>query len=118
MLEIVQRKLQSAGYLVVTATNGRTGLEALERHDPVLVVLDLMMPEMDGFEFLRRLKQHPRHFQVPVIVATAKDLTDVERAVLRESASKVIQKLGYSRAELMHHVEQHIRSLLLARTAG
>jgi PAS domain S-box-containing protein len=118
MLEIVQRKLQSAGYLVVTANNGRTGLEALERHDPVLVVLDLMMPEMDGFEFLRRLKQHPRHFQLPVIVATAKDLTDIERSVLRESASKVIQKLGYSRAELMHHVEQQIRSLLLTRATG
>jgi CheY-like chemotaxis protein len=115
MLEIVQRKLQGAGYRVATATNGREGLEALDQHNPALIVLDLMMPEMDGFEFLRRLKQHPRHFQLPVIVATAKDLTDAERAVLKESASKVIQKLGYSRAELMHLVEQQIRSVLLSR---
>jgi PAS domain S-box-containing protein len=115
MLEIVQRKLQGAGYRVVTAINGRAGLEAVESHNPALIVLDLMMPEMDGFEFLRRLKQHPRHFQVPVIVATAKDLTDAERLVLEESASKVIQKLGHSRAELMHLVEQQIRSLLLRR---
>jgi PAS domain S-box-containing protein len=117
MLEIVQRKLHGAGYRTVTATNGRAGLEAVEAHDPVLIVLDLMMPEMDGFEFLRRLKQHPRHFQVPVIVATAKDLTDTERLVLKESASKVIQKLGHSRAELMHLVEQQIRALLLPRSA-
>jgi PAS domain S-box-containing protein len=118
MLDIVQRKLASAGFGVVTATSGRAGLEALDGHDPALIVLDLMMPEMDGFEFLRRLKQHPRHFQLPVIVATAKDLTESERVVLRESASKVIQKLGYSRAELMHLVEQQIRALLLARAAG
>jgi PAS domain S-box-containing protein len=118
MLEIVQRKLQNAGYRVVTATNGRAGLDALETQNPGLIVLDLMMPEMDGFEFLRRLKQHPRHSRLPVIVATAKDLTDTERTVLKESASKVIQKLGYSRAELMHLVEQQIRSVLTLRTAG
>jgi PAS domain S-box-containing protein len=118
MLEIVQRKLQNAGYPVVTATNGKKGLDVLEAENPGLIVLDLMMPEMDGFEFLRRLKQHPRHSQLPVIVATAKDLTDAERVILKESASNVIQKLGYSRAELMHRVEQQIRSVLTSRTAS
>jgi CheY-like chemotaxis protein len=118
MLEIVQRKLQNAGYPVVTATNGKEGLDVLETENPGLIVLDLMMPEMDGFEFLRRLKQHPRHSQLPVVVATAKDLTDAERGILKESASNVIQKLGYSRAELMHLVEQQIRSVLISRTAS
>ncbi len=112
MVEIVRRKLQGAGYRVVTACDGREGLSALDEHNPVLIVLDLMMPEMDGFEFLRRLKEHPRHSRLPVIVATAKDLTDTERSLLKESASKVIQKLGHSRAELMYLVEHQIRSVL------
>ena len=58
------------------AVNGRSGLDWLAGHPaPSLILLDLMMPEMDGFEFLRELRQRPALVDVPVIVVTAKELT-------------------------------------------
>ncbi len=112
MREIVERTLRGAGYEVATAVNGIAGLEAVEACQPGLIVLDLMMPEMDGFEFLSRLEQNPRHRHVPVIVATAKELSESEHARLSESAAKVIQKSAYSRAELLHLVERQVTALI------
>jgi DNA-binding response OmpR family regulator/nitrogen-specific signal transduction histidine kinase len=115
MREIVERTLRSAGYQVATASNGQEGLQLLEARNPGLIVLDLMMPEMDGFEFLRRLKENPRHGHLPVVVATAKELTEAEHKLLEESATRVIQKVAHSRTELMHIVERQVNTLLKAR---
>ena len=117
MREIVERTLRGAGYQVVTAANGNEGLRAVETLSPGLIVLDLMMPEMDGFEFLRRLKEDPRHCQLPVVVATAKQLSESEQKVLQESATRVIQKVAHSRAELMHIVERQVNTLVKSRWA-
>jgi PAS domain S-box-containing protein len=115
MREIVERTLRGAGYPVATAANGNEGLRAIETISPGLIVLDLMMPEMDGFEFLRRLKEDPRHCQLPVVVATAKELSENEQKVLQESATRVIQKVAHSRAELMHVVERQVNALMKSR---
>ncbi len=115
MREIVERTLRGAGYQVATASNGHEGLQALETRTPGLIVLDLMMPEMDGFEFLRRLKENPRHGHLPVVVATAKELTEAEHKLLEESATRVIQKVAHSRTELMHIVERQVHTLLKSR---
>ncbi|MEY4550535.1 MAG: hypothetical protein RL685_6730, partial [Pseudomonadota bacterium] len=115
MREIVERTLRATGYQVATATNGSEGLQVLEARNPGLIVLDLMMPEMDGFEFLRRLKENPRHGHLPVVVATAKELTASELQLLEESATRVIQKVAHSRTELMHIVERQVTTLLKAR---
>ncbi len=117
MREIFERTLSSVGYSVVLAADGNEGLRALEprgddRPLPRLIVLDLMMPEVDGFEFLRRLKEHPRGAQLPVVVATAKELTDSEQQMLAESASKVIRKTSHTRAELLAIVERQVTSLI------
>jgi PAS domain S-box-containing protein len=115
MREIVERTLRGSGYQVATAANGNEGLQAVESRNPGLIVLDLMMPEMDGFEFLRRLKENPRHFHLPVVVATAKELTESEQKVLEESATRVIQKVAHSRAELMHIVERQVNALVKSK---
>jgi CheY-like chemotaxis protein len=117
MREIVERTLRGAGYQVATAADGSEGLRAVETRNPGLIVLDLMMPEMDGFEFLRRLKEDPRHCQLPVVVATAKELSEGEQKVLQESATRVIQKVAHSRAELMHIVERQVNTLMKSRWA-
>jgi PAS domain S-box-containing protein len=117
MREIVERTLRGAGYQVATAANGNEGLRAVETRSPGLIVLDLMMPEMDGFEFLRRLKEDPRHCQLPVVVATAKELSESEQKVLQESATRVIQKVAHSRAELMHIVERQVNTLMKSQWA-
>jgi PAS domain S-box-containing protein len=118
MREVVQRTLEGSGYAVATAASGVEGLEAVEAGAPSLIVLDLMLPEMDGFEFLRQLKQRPRHAQLPVVVATAKVLSENEHRLLNESAARVIQKVAHSRVELLQLVERQVAALVQLERAS
>jgi DNA-binding response OmpR family regulator len=72
MIELVKLILSRQGYEVVGATGGEAGLQAIEREQPALVLLDLMMPEMDGWEVYQRMRADERMKDVPVIVVTAK----------------------------------------------
>jgi two-component system response regulator VicR len=73
MIELVKLILEPKGFQVVGAIGGREGLEVIQREMPDLVLLDLMMPDMDGWEVHRRLKKDERLKDIPVIVVTAKD---------------------------------------------
>ncbi len=72
ILRLVQINLEKAGYLVVTASNGREALEAVALERPDLIVMDVMMPEMDGLEALQRLKADETTAEIPVVMLTAK----------------------------------------------
>jgi len=72
IVRLVQVNLQRAGYEVVTANDGREALEKVATERPDLVVLDVMMPYMDGFEVLRNLRANPETRELPVIMLTAK----------------------------------------------
>src|SRR5256714_10467656 len=69
---LVEVNLARAGYQVVPAVDGREALQKVESEKPDLVVLDVMMPFMDGFEVLRNLKANPATAEIPVIMLTAK----------------------------------------------
>lgn len=71
-LFLLQKFFQKAGYVVFTAENGREGLEAAVTHLPDIVVSDVVMPEMDGFELCAKLKAHPKTQAIPIILLTAK----------------------------------------------
>ena len=90
--DIMVDLLQGEGLEVETAENGAEGLRVVESFQPDVVLLDLMMPVMDGMEFLRQLRKNPYHFGLPVIVVTAKELTEEERVELAEKASGVVMK--------------------------
>ena len=77
---------------VLEAENGQEGLERFADGAADLVMLDLMMPVMDGFEFLARLRSAPEGRRVPVVVLTAKTLTEGERKLLDGSVNQVFQK--------------------------
>jgi CheY-like chemotaxis protein len=78
---------------VAEAVNGRVALEWLAKNQPpALILLDIMMPEMDGFEFLEAFRKHSEWHDIPVIVITAKELTVAERDRLLGQARKVIAK--------------------------
>jgi two-component system alkaline phosphatase synthesis response regulator PhoP/two-component system response regulator VicR len=72
IVRLVEVNLARAGYQVVTAFDGREALQKVEAEKPDLVVLDVMMPYMDGFEVLRNLKANPVTAEIPVIMLTAK----------------------------------------------
>ena len=92
-LEALCRSLATMGYMAHAAVNGRSGLDWLANHPtPSLILLDLMMPEMDGFEFLRELRQRPAFADVPVIVVTAKELTPQDIRVLSGQTERIIAK--------------------------
>ena len=72
IVRLVQVNLERAGYTVVTAFNGKEALEQVEAEQPDLVVLDVMMPYMDGFEVLQNLRKNQSTRELPVIMLTAK----------------------------------------------
>ena len=94
--------LQQNGWEVTEAENGRVALLRLPEVQPNLIILDLMMPEMDGFEFLEELRKKPEWRDIPVVIVTARDLTDEDRSRLNGGAERVIQKSG--REELLDEV--------------
>ena len=103
--------LEREGWTVHEAENGRIALDRIAAHRPALILLDLMMPVMDGFEFIQVLRQTPDYRSIPVIVVTAKDLTAEERGELSGHVQAILQKGGYSRQELL----QEIRELAMSR---
>ena len=104
--EQLERTLRKDGWPVLTAVNGRVALEVIKKEEPALVLLDLMMPEMDGFEFLAELRRQPAWRDIPVVVLTAKDLTGEERRRLNGEVERIIQKGAYDRDELLGEVRR------------
>ena len=76
---LVQAILKKEGYTLLTANSGKKALEMTDAHNPNLILLDIMMPEMDGFEVLQRLKENPKTNHIPVIIMSA--LSDMQSVV-------------------------------------
>jgi PAS domain S-box-containing protein len=91
-LKLAASTLKKLGYRSVCCGDGAEALAAAEKEQPGAVVLDLLMPEMNGFEFLQRLRRRTSGYQVPVIIWTVKDLSDSERAELMAVAQGIVQK--------------------------
>jgi signal transduction histidine kinase/ligand-binding sensor domain-containing protein/DNA-binding response OmpR family regulator len=104
--ELLRRSLQKEGWQVEEAANGRLGLEQLAQQVPGLILLDLMMPEVDGFTFMKELRQRPDCAQVPVVVITAKDLTEEDRRRLNGDVTRILGKDSTSREQLIAEVRQ------------
>jgi DNA-binding response OmpR family regulator len=107
--ELLRRGLEKAGCRVYEAENGQAALAAFALAKPALVLLDLIMPEMDGFEFLRQLRARPEFSPVPVIIITAKELTEEDHRRLNGSVAEVLRKGGYSLDELLAQIRVLIR---------
>jgi CheY-like chemotaxis protein len=94
--ELMGRALRQIDCTVTQAENGRVGLERLNEALPDAILLDLMMPEMDGFEFIARVRAEARWQRIPVIVVTAKTLTAEDRARLNGQVQHLVHKGEYS----------------------
>jgi signal transduction histidine kinase/CheY-like chemotaxis protein len=106
-LEIVSQELKHLdGYTVITANGGKAGLERIAAIHPDLIILDLMMPEVDGFAVLEHLEADAETRSIPVIVLTAKDLTNQERAFLNQRVNGLLTKGFTSAGELLEKVSE------------
>jgi signal transduction histidine kinase/DNA-binding response OmpR family regulator len=108
--EMLRRALAKDSWMIVEAENGRTGLACLDGQLPALILLDLMMPEMDGFEFLEALRQRSDGKQVPVIVITAKDLTPEDHRRLNGGVERIIQKGALGQDQLLEMVRSVVQN--------
>ncbi|MDM8569733.1 response regulator, partial [Thiotrichales bacterium HSG1] len=104
--EMMVRMLHKGGWKVVEAENGEVGLRNLEQIKPNLILLDLMMPQVDGFEFIIQLRKHKTCSSIPVVVLTAKDITSEDRLWLTNRVDTVFQKGSYTRDELFTELRQ------------
>ncbi len=107
---LIRRILQSQGdYTIFEASNGREAIELVRKERPDLLILDLMMPEVDGFSVLDALKSDPETSQIPVIVSTAKELTRDEKLRLEGQIQSLMQKGDFLSDEFLEEVKSLIR---------
>lgn len=107
---LIRRILQSQGdFTIFEAPNGKEGLDLIRRELPDLIILDLMMPEMDGFAVMDALKADQETAQIPVIVATAKELTPHEKERLGTQIQALMQKGDFLNDEFLQEVKGLIK---------
>jgi threonine synthase len=107
---LIRRILQSQGdFSIFEAANGRDGISLIQREQPDLIILDLMMPEMDGFAVMDALKADKRTADIPVIVATAKELTPDEKNRLGSRIQALMQKGDFLNDEFLEEVKALIK---------
>ncbi|MGB8630300.1 MAG: response regulator, partial [Xanthobacteraceae bacterium] len=106
--EMMRRLLVGEGWAVTAAGNGREALDRLKSERPNLILLDLMMPEMDGFEFLAEFRKAPAFASTPVIVVTAADLTPEDRRRLDGGVEHILQKAAPNREDFLRQVRDLI----------
>jgi CheY-like chemotaxis protein len=113
VVDLVHQLLADQPYEIEAAVDGQVALEAIARRQPDVILLDLLMPRLDGFGVLSYLHHTPSYRDIPVIVLTAKTCTAEEQALLHARVQTVIQKQGLERDGLL----QEVRAALLAYRA-
>ena len=108
--QMVRRVLEKEGWVVREAENGKAGLRALAEHKPAVILLDLMMPVMNGFDFIHELRKNKDWQDIPVVILTAKDLTLEDRQQLKGNVERVYQKGEYNRDQLLNEVRELVKA--------
>ena len=106
---IIRKMLIKDGWRVDEAENGEVAFKRISKQRPELIILDLMMPVMDGFSFLRKIKKNNDLNNIPIIIVTSKDLTSEDYSYLTDNADQVIQKGDYNKNEFLEKINSTIR---------
>jgi len=109
------RALANERWSVTEAADGREALEALEVAHPDVIVLDLIMPGMTGFEFLAELRSRQEWRATPVVVITAKDLTEEDKRSLDGGVAQILQKSAATPAELLAELRRALAECVRGR---
>jgi len=115
-VELVATALEPEGFRILRAYNGETGVTTAETERPDLIILDLLMPGMNGFEVLDRLAQSPATRRLPIIISTVKQLTTEEMQRLHGRIAQLAQKAALSQKDVAAMVKDALRRTLGERT--
>ncbi|MBW1883263.1 MAG: response regulator, partial [Deltaproteobacteria bacterium] len=99
------------GWLVSEAENGRSALALVAEDSPALILLDLMMPVMDGFEFVLEMRRRDPESQIRIVVVTAKDITDEDRRRLNGGVIGLIEREGLDQDALVEMLRERVSNL-------
>ena len=116
--EMLGTRLKKHGWPVVEAENGRIALARMTEALPDIILLDLMMPEMDGFQFLDELRANESWQAIPVIVITAKDLTEEDHRRLNGYVEGILQKGAYEPDALLREVRSAVKARIQSQHAN
>jgi PAS domain S-box-containing protein len=117
-LELLEETLRSAGYETQSVRSGARALEVLSSKLVSAILLDLLMPGMNGFQVIRHVRQEPTLKELPILVMTAKSLSPDELALLGQDTQALLQKNGSWQQQLIVEVGKVVRNRKLARSAG
>ena len=103
---VMRKAVHDAGWNLIEAEDGIAALRLMEEQTPMLILLDLLMPNMDGFEFARTVRSDERWRTIPIIVSTAQDLSNADRTRLAGHVEAVLAKGAYTREELLREIRE------------
>jgi CheY-like chemotaxis protein len=104
--EIVVRSLEDKGMTVMSANDGIEALACVDRQCPGLILLDLILPRMNGLDFLLELRKRAHCSMVPVVVMTERDISDADREKLHGQVENILQKGAHFRQEVLEQVKE------------
>jgi CheY-like chemotaxis protein len=110
VVDLVSQILEDETCQIQSAADGREALEVISQQSPDIILLDLLMPRLDGFGVIEQLRHHPQYRDIPIIILTAKTLTTDELDQLQHSVSKVMQKQGLERETLLQELRRALQT--------
>jgi len=108
--DMLRQFLPEKEFKLDSAPDGEAGLEAVEANPPDIILLDLVMPRLDGFGFIDRLRANPQTRDLPVIVISSKELTTTESNRLRDSVASVMKKQGFQGEKLVDEINDALKN--------
>lgn len=117
VLDLVKQVLEDENIIVQTAVNGLEAIASLKRDIPDIVLLDLMMPQMDGFDVIMRMKEEEKWAKIPIIVITAKSLTRKERDILDKKVVSIIVKEGMTTSDILKQTARAMKHMKVEESA-
>jgi len=109
VVDMLRQSLPESDFSLESALDGEAGLRAIEAKRPDIVLLDLIMPHLDGFGVIESLRANPQTRDLPIIVISAKELTAAEIARLKETVSLVMKKQGFEGEKLVDEINNVLK---------
>lgn len=106
VLELLGDILEKEGFGVLKASDGEDGVRLAIERDPDLIILDLMMPRVSGFDVVEKLKAHPAAKDIPIIIFTAKDITVEDKIKLGDNIANILKKASFTRNNLLNEIRK------------